>query len=88
MCLLDMVSTADRTRITELAKKYGATRVLLFGSSASAHRQSRDIGVGVQGVPASRFFRFYGELILSLSKLRFHGTLCQAYFLLSGPITG
>ncbi len=63
-----MLSDTDKTCIVELARKYGVKRVLLFGSSAAARTAARDIDLAVQGIPASQFFRFYGELIYSLSK--------------------
>jgi len=62
-----MISAVDRKHIVELARKYGAKKVLLFGSAAT-RTEARDIDLAVQGIPPSRFFRFYGELIYSLSK--------------------
>lgn len=43
-------------------------RVLVFGSSVHDQDDGRDIDLAVEGLPASRFFAFYGELIFSLSK--------------------
>jgi predicted nucleotidyltransferase len=63
-----MLTDADRKCIVETARKYGARKVFLFGSSAAAHTEAQDIDLAVQGIPPSRFFRFYGELIYSLSK--------------------
>ena len=63
-----MISDADRTTISELARKYGARRVLLFGSSAQPDVDGRDIDLAVEGVPDDQFFKFYGELIFALSK--------------------
>lgn len=62
-----MISAIDRKHIVELARKYGAKKVLLFGSAA-ARAEARDIDLAVQGIQPSRFFRFYGELIYLLSK--------------------
>jgi predicted nucleotidyltransferase len=63
-----MISDADRLRIVELAKQFRATRVVLFGSSTQADRESRDIDIAVQGVPDRLFFKLYGALIAALSK--------------------
>lgn len=64
---LYMISGADRSRIIAIAKKYGVSRVLAFGSSA-AGTEGRDIDLAVAGWHLSRFFAFYGELLFSLSK--------------------
>jgi predicted nucleotidyltransferase len=62
-----MISSSDRTCIIETAKRYGAVRVVLFGSSTNSNVVARDIDLGVEGVSPSLFFRFYGELIVGLS---------------------
>lgn len=63
-----MISQDDRAKIIELGKRYQASRILLFGSSASPGKEGRDIDLAVDGVPPSLFFEFYGRLIFSLSK--------------------
>jgi predicted nucleotidyltransferase len=63
-----MLTAEDRTRIEEIARRYGVGRVLLFGSSAGDEEEAADIDLAVEGLAASRFFSFYGELIFSLSK--------------------
>ena len=63
-----MISENDKTRIVELSRKYGAKRVLLFGSSTSRADQAKDIDLAVEGLSARLFFQFYGELIIALSK--------------------
>ena len=63
-----MISDSDRGIIEEVASRYGAARVLLFGSSARATGEGRDIDLAVEGIPPARFFEFYGELMLKLSK--------------------
>ncbi len=63
-----MVSDADKKIIQEIAGKYHAKRVILFGSSLYSDRESRDIDIGVEGVPEKDFFAFYGELMCALSK--------------------
>jgi len=63
-----MISPKDRSVIADVAVRYGAKRVLLFGSSAEPQREGRDIDLAVEGIPAHRFFEFYGELLFRLSK--------------------
>lgn len=61
-----MITDIDKKTICEISKKYHAKRVLLFGSSVNPKKESRDIGVEV--VLAKNFYRYYGDLMLSLSK--------------------
>ena len=63
-----MISESDQNTIVEISKKYKATRVLLFGSSLHKDVEAKDIDLGVEGVPDSSYFSFYGELLCSLSK--------------------
>lgn len=63
-----MITDGDRRAIEETAAKYGAKRVVLFGSSLSPDEESRDIDIGVDGVDDEVFFAFYGELLFLLSK--------------------
>ena len=63
-----MIAEKDRRIISEMAAKYGAKRVVLFGSSLSPDRESRDIDLGVEGIEEKDFFAFYGELLCALSK--------------------
>jgi len=63
-----MIAEKDRRIISEMAAKYGAKRVVLFGSSLSPDRESRDIDIGVEGIEEKDFFAFYGELLCALSK--------------------
>ncbi len=63
-----MINTQDKSKIIEIAKKYGISRVLLFGSSIDESGESNDIDIAVEGLQASQFFKFYGELILNLSR--------------------
>ena len=63
-----MISEKDRTKILEIARRYKAKRVLLFGSSADPKREANDIDLGVDGIPANNFFKFYGDVIFNVSK--------------------
>ncbi len=63
-----MITDKDKKRILEIARKYRAKRVLLFGSSLSSAGESRDIDLGVEGIEGKKFFAFYGELLCALSK--------------------
>jgi len=63
-----MISEKDRQIIEKTAAKYHAKRVILFGSSLSPDKESRDIDIGVEGLEERDFFAFYGDLICALSK--------------------
>jgi predicted nucleotidyltransferase len=54
--------------VAKIARRYGAAAVWLFGSSADERRRGRDIDLAVEGVAPGRFFRFVGDLMVSLSK--------------------
>ena len=63
-----MILDQDREAITRLAEQYPITRLLLFGSSTDPTREGRDIDLAVEGLPPQDFFRFYGDLLFSVSK--------------------
>lgn len=63
-----MIAEMDLKRIEEISRRYGVGRVLLFGSSLRADNESRDIDLAVEGLEPRRFFRYYGELMMALSK--------------------
>jgi predicted nucleotidyltransferase len=63
-----MISNADKEIIISLSKKYGVSKVLLFGSSASEKGEGHDIDLAIEGIKPSEFFTFYGDLIFRLSK--------------------
>jgi predicted nucleotidyltransferase len=63
-----MIADRDRRIIEEIAAKYHAKRVVLFGSSLSSQGESRDIDIGIEGIKEEDFFTFYGELLCALSK--------------------
>ena len=63
-----MTTDTDKKIIEHLARKYHATRVVLFGSSLSPTQQYRDIDIGIEGIDEKDFYVFYGELLCALSK--------------------
>lgn len=63
-----MIAESDKKTIEEISKRYHATRVMLFGSSLSSSKESRDIDIAVEGVSSENFYRYYGDLIFALSK--------------------
>jgi predicted nucleotidyltransferase len=63
-----MISKSDRDTIISLSKKYGVSKVLLFGSNAFAEKEGRDIDLAIEGIKPSEFFAFYGDLLFHLSK--------------------
>jgi predicted nucleotidyltransferase len=63
-----MVSSKDRATIATLARRYGAAKVWLFGSSMHPGKTGGDLDLVVEGLAPARFFQFMGELMLSLSK--------------------
>jgi len=63
-----MITDIDKKIIVQLARKYHAKRVVLFGSSLSPTQEYRDIDIAVEGVEERDFYTFYGELLCALSK--------------------
>lgn len=63
-----MIEEKDKRIIQDLSKKYKVKRVLLFGSSLNQKRMSNDIDIAVEGLSPKEFFKYYGDLLLQLSK--------------------
>jgi len=63
-----MITEKDKNAISALARQYGVHKIFLFGSSAESQKEARDIDLGVIGIEPRLFFKFYGDLMLSLSK--------------------
>jgi len=64
-----MMPKQEIDKAVEIAVKYGVGELYLIGSAI--HKQSdeaRDYDFAVRDVPVGTFFRFYGELMRSLSK--------------------
>ena len=63
-----MVSRNDIETIKQLSSKYNARKVVLFGSSLDSQRQANDIDLAVEGVASKDYYRYCGELMMSLTK--------------------
>ena len=63
-----MITNKEKLMIIKLAKKYNTSTIYLFGSSLDENSRANDIDLGVKGMNPKLFFKFYGELIQSLSK--------------------
>ena len=63
-----MITDVDKNIIEQLARKYRAKRVVLFGSSLSSTQEYQDIDIAVEGIEGKDFYTFYGELLCALSK--------------------
>lgn len=63
-----MISKRDKKIIVELSKKYHVKKVLLFGSNLDPTKEGRDIDLAIEGIDVREFFKYYGDLMLSLSK--------------------
>ena len=63
-----MISTEDKYKLLEIAQKYNISKLYLFGSNLDDKSDSEDIDLAVDGIEGSLFFKFYSELIFSLSK--------------------
>ncbi len=53
-------------RVVEIAKDYGATQVILFGSALDNIDNANDIDIGVLGIPDNKFLEFGGTLDIEL----------------------
>jgi predicted nucleotidyltransferase len=63
-----MITEKDKDTIEAISRKYHIRRVLLFGSSIDPAKESHDIDIAVEGVKPEDFFKYYGDLMLQLSK--------------------
>lgn len=63
-----MITEKDKKTIREISEKYHAKRVILFGSSIDDTKESHDIDIAVEGISPEDFFKYYGDLLLKLSK--------------------
>lgn len=56
------VHKAQIERIIALAKAYGATRLILFGSAAEKPEDARDIDIACDGVPGWKLYELAARL--------------------------
>lgn len=63
-----MISEKDKKTVLEISQKYHVKRVLLFGSSLDSTRESNDIDIAVEGIAHKDFFKYYGDMLLKLSR--------------------
>lgn len=56
------ISQEKLNRITEIAKSYGVTRLILFGSAATNPAQARDIDLACDGVSGWDFYKLGAKL--------------------------
>jgi len=49
-------------RIVELAKSFGATRLIIFGSSTDLPEKARDIDLACDGVPGWKLFELAAKI--------------------------
>jgi predicted nucleotidyltransferase len=62
-----MVSQNDIQTIKSISDKYHARRVILFGSALKSDK-ANDIDLAVEGVASKDYYRYCGELMMSLTK--------------------
>lgn len=63
-----MISNEDKYRLLGIAKKYYLSKIYLCCSNLDTEREPKYIDLAVEGNPDSLFFKFFSELIFSLSK--------------------
>ena len=56
------INPADIKKIVTLAKSYGATRIILFGSAVENPDQARDLDLAFDGVPGWKLFELGARL--------------------------
>ena len=56
------ITQAHLDEAVAIARRYGATRVLLFGSAAADPKAARDLDLAVGGVPGWEFFGMAAEM--------------------------
>ena len=56
------ISQAQIEKIIALAKAYGATRLILFGSAAEMPKEARDIDLACDGVAGWKLYEFAAKL--------------------------
>ena len=60
------VEQAHIDQAVAIAKEFGATRVIVFGSAAHSPETANDLDIACAGVPPRNFYRMAGHLMTSL----------------------
>lgn len=64
-----MLPENELKKVIEIARKYDAGELYLVGSAIFMDAEDvNDYDFAVRGLPAGSFFKFYGELLQSLTK--------------------
>jgi predicted nucleotidyltransferase len=53
-------------KIVSISKKFGAKKVLLFGSCLEDIASAQDIDIAVSGIKPREFFKYYGKVSMAL----------------------
>jgi predicted nucleotidyltransferase len=56
------VSQADIEKCIEILRRYGATRIVLFGSAVESLESARDLDLACDGIDGWEFYRAVDEL--------------------------
>ena len=56
------VSQEQINTAVELAQKYGASKLLIFGSALTNPEDANDLNLGVAGIAGMKFFEYAGKL--------------------------
>lgn len=57
-----IINQAQVKKIISLAKQYGATRLILFGSATKKNKKARDLDLACDGVPGWKLYEFAAVL--------------------------
>jgi predicted nucleotidyltransferase len=60
--LMAYVDATKIDRIIRLAKSYGATRLILFGSAMETPQEARDIDLACDGVPGWKLYELAAKI--------------------------
>ena len=64
-----MIPKEDIEKAIDLAKKHGAGKLYVFGSSLhKSPENTNDYDFAISDLPPGNFFRFYGQLFMAMPK--------------------
>ncbi len=64
-----MIPKKDLDKARDLARKYGASKLYVFGSSLIKEPEKvNDYDFAVVDIPPASFFEFYGKLLMAMPK--------------------